>query len=157
MVKIIDCNLFEAGAEVICHQVNCRGNMGHGIAKQVRECYPQVYDAYKKLCDDTNYNHEMLLGNICCVPVSKGKDAVIICNMFGQNNYSGSGFSFTDYEALRMCLEKVREKYKDKRIALPYRMSSSVAGGRWSIVEDIILDVLGDMDVTICRLKTSEE
>ena len=156
MVKIIDCDLFQSGAEVICHQVNCRGNMGHGIAKQVRERFPHVYDAYKKVCDDANNNHELLLGTVCDVPVSDKKGAAIICNLFGQDNYSGSGFSFTDYDALRKCLEIVRKKYKNKRIALPYRMSSSVAGGRWSIVEGIILDVLGDMDVTLCRLKDAE-
>lgn len=36
---------------VVCHQVNCMGVMGAGLAKQVRNRYPGVYRAYKELCD----------------------------------------------------------------------------------------------------------
>ena len=41
----------ESGCNIICHQVNCQGVMGSGIAKQVREKYPNVYNSYKKACD----------------------------------------------------------------------------------------------------------
>ena len=150
MIKIIDCNVFESGADVICHQVNCKGVMGTGVAKQVKERYPHVFEEYKSVCDaepDAKY----LLGAICCVPVGKDEKTQIICSLFGQDNYRGSGFCFTDYTALRIALERVREKYGDKTIALPYRMSCSLAGGDWRLVEKIILDVLGNCDVTICR------
>lgn len=33
---------------VVCHQVNCKGVMGAGLAKQIREKHPEVYEAYKK-------------------------------------------------------------------------------------------------------------
>jgi len=153
MVKIIDCNLFDSGAEVILHQVNCKGAMGSGVAKQVRDRYPQVYDVYKRHCKVMNFDHTVLLGTTCDVAVSEKGEPVVICNLFGQDNYIGSGFCFTDYNALRKALEKVKEKYGDKRIALPYRMSCSLAGGEWRAVEEIILDVLGGSDVTICRYK----
>lgn len=34
---------------VICHQVNCQGVMGAGLAKQIRIRWPEVYVDYKKL------------------------------------------------------------------------------------------------------------
>ena len=40
----------ELNLDVICHQVNCQGVMGSGIAKQIRDTYPIVYDNYKKKC-----------------------------------------------------------------------------------------------------------
>lgn len=47
MIKHIKGDIFQSGADVILHQVNCQGVMGSGVAKQVREKYPapelQVY------------------------------------------------------------------------------------------------------------------
>lgn len=49
MIKIIDGDLFETDAKFIVHQVNCMGRMGSGVALQVKEKYPHVYEEYKKL------------------------------------------------------------------------------------------------------------
>jgi len=152
MVKIINCNIFEADADVICHQVNYKGVLNYAVGKQLKTLYPHIYENYKRVCSEAK-DPTKLLGTICDVPASDKKDAKIICSLFGQGSYPGSGFCFTDYNALRECLIKVRDKYSKKRIALPYRMSCSVAGGDWRMVEEIILDILGDLDVTICRLK----
>ena len=32
---------------IICHQVNCKGVMGAGLAKQIRDKWPVVFDEYK--------------------------------------------------------------------------------------------------------------
>jgi len=156
MVKIIWRNLFESGADVICHQVNCKGVMDNGIAKQVKERYPSVNEAYIGFCEAAKYSRTALLGNILDVSVSLENRDFIVCNLFGQDNY-GSGFCFTDYTALRAALEKVKERHGDKSIAMAYRMSSSLAGGDWRIVEEIILDVLGGCDVTLCRYKPNDK
>ena len=51
--------------DVICHQVNCQGKMASGIAKQIRNTYPQVYDAYKAKYDATiQYGSHTMLGDI---------------------------------------------------------------------------------------------
>ena len=46
-IKIIDGDLFTAKAPIICHQVNCQGEMNTGVAQQVREKFPHVYEEYK--------------------------------------------------------------------------------------------------------------
>ena len=38
----------ELNLDVICHQVNCQGVMGSGIAKQIRDTYPIVFENYKR-------------------------------------------------------------------------------------------------------------
>lgn len=42
MIKHIKGDIFQSSADVILHQVNCQGVMGSGVAKQVREKYPDV-------------------------------------------------------------------------------------------------------------------
>ena len=53
-IKFIDGNIFSrlsaSKPTYICQQVNCRGVMGAGLAKQIRDKWPVVFDEYKKIC-----------------------------------------------------------------------------------------------------------
>ena len=35
MIKVIPGNLFDSEAQILAHQVNCKGVMGSGVAKEV--------------------------------------------------------------------------------------------------------------------------
>ena len=39
-------NLLDAQTDVIAHQVNCQGVMGSGVAKQIKEKWPDVFKQY---------------------------------------------------------------------------------------------------------------
>ena len=39
-------DLLESECDYICHQVNCMGKMNSGIAKQIREKWPIVFQNY---------------------------------------------------------------------------------------------------------------
>ena len=73
-VVIKEGNVFDSDADIICHQVNCRSVMGSGVAKEVRERYPEVYYAYLDRCYNaiTNHNHT-LLGTAQFVKVSDNR------------------------------------------------------------------------------------
>ena len=49
-------DVFSSGAQVIVHQVNCMGVMGSGVARIVREKYPEVYLEYKKAVETLEGN-----------------------------------------------------------------------------------------------------
>lgn len=63
MIEIIEGNLFDTDAKFICHQVNCMGKMGSGVALQVRQRFPHVYEEYKKVASSD------MLGKVQIVPV----------------------------------------------------------------------------------------
>ena len=44
MIKHIKGDIFKSNADAILHQVNCQGVMGSGIAKQVKENFPVVFE-----------------------------------------------------------------------------------------------------------------
>jgi O-acetyl-ADP-ribose deacetylase (regulator of RNase III) len=52
MTKIIHKtgDIFTTKAQAMGHGVNIDGIMGHGIAVQFRNCFPDMYAAYKALC-----------------------------------------------------------------------------------------------------------
>ena len=152
MIKHIKCDIFESGADVICHQVNCQGVMGSGIAKQVREKYPWVYGTYKSFCDGVDPTHErkFLLGTALPVFIN---ETTVIENLFGQEKYGYNGNCYTNYAKLKQALDTTKLQHPNKTIAIPYLMGCHRGGGDWNIVYKMIEEVFADSDceVLICE------
>ena len=148
MIKHIKCDIFESGADVICHQVNCQGVMGSGIAKQVREKYPWVYGEYKDFC--YFYQPSELLG-FCLITYID--ETHMIANLFGQEKFGYDGKCYTNYDGLRNALKQLNKGHPDKTIAIPYLMGCHRGGGDWNIVYKMIEEVFGNSrgEVLICE------
>ena len=148
MIKHIKCDIFESGADVILHQVNCQGAMNSGIAKQVRDKYPNVFNAYKELCDSA-LNKSELLGSSLGVYVD---NVGYIVNIFAQDKFGYDGKCYTNYEALRNGFEFADKLVFNKTIAIPYRIGCARGGGDWDIVYKMIEEIFTDRnDVLICE------
>ncbi|WP_024428304.1 macro domain-containing protein [Bacillus safensis] len=155
MIRIVERNILDTTKNIICHQVNCKGVMGAGLAKQIKSKYPNVYKDYKQLCKDQNIKRG-LLGATQFVDVNENKT---IANLFAQDSY-GVKTRQTDYEAMELCLKSLKSvvttdysKYKGCSIAIPYGIGCGLAGGDWNIVKQMIDDILGECDVTIYKFK----
>lgn len=144
----------KTGHEVlVCHQVNCMGVMGAGLAKQLRDLFPLMYRSYKITCDNAK-DRRSLLGKTDSYSVNyRGYDYTIV-SIFGQERY-GRGGCFTDYEALRKAFQTIRGMASPlparvaTRVRIPYRMGCGLAGGNWDIVKSIIQEELLDHDVIV--------
>lgn len=136
-------NLLDAPVDYICHQVNCQGRMGSGIAKQIRERWPVVYEAYITLYNtkgiDVRYE---LLGEIQVVNVESNRN---IINMFGQESYGYDGRRYTSYDAFWACLGEIKEKVpKGSKIGFPYKIGCGLGGANWQVIFQMIMEVLGE-------------
>ena len=147
MVKIVKGNLLDATEDIIAHQVNCMGVMGSGLAKQIRNKYPEVYANYKDYLK--NYKGK-ILGSAQSVVCHDGK---IVFNLFGQYGY-GRDKQYTDYNALKSALSSLYlfTYNKNLSIAFPYNLGCGLAGGDWNVVYKIIEEVFNDYDVNIYNL-----
>lgn len=143
MVSIVCSDLLTSHCEVIAHQVNCKGVMGAGLAKQIRSRYPDVYTSYKKACN----TQTDLLGKVQLVATPDCR----VANLFSQSDY-GTGKYYTNYEALATCLTKLRYRMEVlglKDLGLPYGLGCGLAGGNWKIVYEIIKDVFTPSKITV--------
>lgn len=151
MVRLVNGDMFSGDESYKVHQVNCKGAMGAGIAKTIKEKYPNVYTKYKRVCDSQN-NSSDLLGKIQVIKViEKG---FYIVNLFGQDNYHSASGRCTNYEAFYTCLEKLREYiYKnpdgEKTVAFPYKIASNLAGGDWNVILSMIKSVFENTDIEV--------
>jgi O-acetyl-ADP-ribose deacetylase (regulator of RNase III) len=144
-----DGDIFKGSETFKVHQVNCKGAMGAGIAKQVRNDYPEVYYSYKKACEMTDESSK-LLGMVQVVQTKKG---FYIVNLFGQDDYYSPTGRCTNYEAFYTGLEKIKtyiiEKNLPKEIAFPCRIGSALAGGDWDVIYAMICSVFNNTDFNV--------
>lgn len=134
-------DLFSTDAKYICHQVNCMGKMGSGIARAVREKFPNVYKAYTELCSSDEYTPDYLLGSVLFVRCG----AQIIANLFAQRYYGRDGSQYTDYKAFRGCLQQIRENVPiGSSIAFPHGIGCGLGGGKWEIILPMIEEELSN-------------
>lgn len=151
MITYIKGDLLDSNCDYICHQVNCQGIMGGGIAKQIREKWPEVYEQYLEF-----YNRwqdpDNQLGEIDIVELNESRRRVI--NMYAQDSYGRDGYRYTSYDAFACALESIRQSttYNDS-IGFPKNIGCGLGGGNWKVISALIEDILGDCrDVYIYEL-----
>lgn len=132
-------NILDCSEDIIVHQTNCQGVMGSGLAKQIKDKYPEVFNAYYYYCK----THELkdIFGSALICEYSNGK---YIANLFGQDKY-GHGLQ-TDYDMFKKALQEIHDFAKDHKlsVALPYKIGCGLAGGDWNRVFDIINEIFFD-------------
>lgn len=166
-------SIFDVGAQVIVHQVNCMGVMGSGVAKQVRDRFPSIFIAYHHAVKTLDHN---CLGG--CLVV-EAKPGLRIANLFGQYYYrgfkeddlylvdefwkqpefdkqTGEAIRFTNYEAFWNGLVRLKEELRPEeiKIAFPYNIGCDRGGANWGVIKVMIQAVFGDTnkEILICKI-----
>ena len=139
-IEIKQGDLFTTDAAYICHQVNCMGRMGSGIAKTIREKFPTAYEEYYQMCRYTNRPSELL--GYSQIVNTRGK---MIVNLFAQERYGFDGRQYTDYDAFRRCLQMLKRSIAwNNRIAFPYGIGCGLGGGDWEVIFQMLTEELAD-------------
>ena len=130
---------------VIAHGCNCFCTMGAGIAKSIKEKYPE---AYKRDCLTVKGSREKL-GSLS---VCKRKDnPQYIVNLYSQYRTKMTEFDKPpiDYDALKSALKKLKINCQNKSLGLPL-IGFGLALGKLEKILDIYKETLSYLpDVTV--------
>jgi O-acetyl-ADP-ribose deacetylase (regulator of RNase III) len=154
MVKEIQGNLldFPEDVNIIAHQANCQATMGAGIARQIRERYPEVSQEDR----DAFNNHRAKLGLFSAVKISD--DPKVVVNLYGQDKIGGE--KPTDYEGIYSAMDKLYRLASKKPdlyvIGFPHGMSCGLGGGDWRIIRTMIEVLAEKYEVQTRIVKFSE-
>lgn len=139
-MRIIQGDLLNVNYGIIGHQVNCKGVMGGGIAHQLRNKYPGIFEPYQTLCGMA-IPSEVLLGLVQILQVNPN---IMVANLFGQDAY-GRDKQYTNTSALKQSLLFLNQfQYVNSSfpVFLPWKLGCGLAGGDWRIVSEIIDQVI---------------
>jgi O-acetyl-ADP-ribose deacetylase (regulator of RNase III) len=149
MIKIEEGDLIEAAKngdfDVIAHGCNCFNNMGSGIARTIREQFPE---AYAVDCQEEKGDRDKL-GKISFAHHGK----LTIVNCYTQYKY-GRDKVHADYEAIRSCMKIINARFAGLYVGLPI-IGCGLAGGDWNIVEKIFEEELTAVQYTVMQLPTN--
>lgn len=135
-IEYIKGDLLRTEVNHIMHGCNSRGVMGSGVAKLLREKYPQAYNDY--IFKYNNYGLE--LGDVI---VSVQDDGKVIHNAITQRDY-GRDISrvYVSYWAIAEVFRNINSR-GIKEIAMP-KLGAGLANGDWNVIAAIIENTLID-------------
>lgn len=119
----------------IAHGCNCFCNMGAGIAKEIKQRYPE---AYKVDCSTTKGDKKKLgTYSVAHVKSRINNDLdFMILNVYTQYSFGG-GIVNADYSAIRKCFRSINKDFPDIILGIPL-IGAGHAKGDWKIIDKII-------------------
>lgn len=140
-MRFVKGNLLEATEPVIMHGCNAQGVMGSGVAKYVREKWPEAYEDYKEFCSTTENSAE-LVGYNHYFDVSNDSGAKVLINAITQNTF-GEGKQ-ARYTAILECVDQADLDCDDLtddegilHIAIPL-IGCGLGGLKWEILKELL-------------------
>lgn len=161
MVIRMEGDIFTCGAGVLIHQANCHHSMASGIAREIKERFPEAYAA------DLATPKASLekLGTFSAAEVDRPPDAAdglevnsgrngdgipipgfrYVVNLYSQYGFT-DGNRKTSYDAMYDGLLRVRNdpRFSGLVFAVPYKIGCGLGGGNWKVVTAILEAVFGD-------------
>lgn len=141
---------------VIVHGCNCNCTMNSGVAKVLRDKWPQVYDA------DVAFGapgDPLKLGRYSQAYATCGTSRIAIVNAYTQFNYGYDGARYVEYTAVRDVFTVLAAHYRSCAahpvIGLP-RIGCGRAGGDWNVVSSILNATMPEFDFRVVDLPTPE-
>lgn len=134
--------------DVIIHQANLFHTFGAGIAKQIKEKFPEAYAADCK----TVHGDKSRLGNYSYA-FSNDK---LILNLYSQFGLSSSN-RVTSYDAMVTGLTKIKldiecnvfDLQDNFKIGMPHKIGCGLANGNWEIVNSILKSIFEDSELDV--------
>ena len=150
MIKYIEGDVFESRDQVLVHGCNCFQRMGSGVAKRVKELYPEAFRVDE---ENTSYADRGKLGTFTHVATKHYlyKTPLLVVNAYTQYNYNTTTLML-DYDALKTVMYKIATLFGDKSISMP-KIGAGLAGGNWVEIEKILNQVFGNKLINVYHFK----
>lgn len=144
-------DLFRTDIDTIVHGCNAQGVMGAGVAKVIRDRYPEAYKVYRDhyISATDKFLSSLPMGHIC---FAKSNDKIII-NAVTQHLYGRSDKRYVSYDAVAESFTRINRRFggDTDQIAMP-KIGAGLAGGDWNVIEAIIESELKDIQPVVYTL-----
>jgi O-acetyl-ADP-ribose deacetylase (regulator of RNase III) len=154
-MKVIKSDLVELAKvgkfDIIIHGCNCFNTMGSGIARQIRDEFPNAYVADSKtIRGSLKKLGEMSIG----FHIMKSGHNITIINAYTQFRYwrekGEENSCLVDYDAIEKVFKLIKTVFGNKefKFGIP-KIGAGLAGGDWERIKSIIDPLMKDEDLTL--------
>lgn len=145
-MRAADGNLVSVTRGIIVHGCNAQGVMGSGVAKALREAYPQVYRDYRQAYESS----KLTLGQVVWTRVSRDPP-LAVANAITQQFYGRNpAVRYVDYEAVRTSLSAIAVIARKHNLPVHYpKIGAGLGNGDWQQLSAIIDETLAGLDHTL--------
>lgn len=146
MIEYIKKDVTTVDVGIVAHGVNCQHAMGSGVAKAIREKWPQVYEGYM-----SSPKGKSMLGTAWLVNLN---DKLYIANCYTQEFYGREG-KFATVDAIRESLRTVANwaNVLNLPVYMP-RIGCGLGGLSWEADVEPIVQEIGntykEVDIYVC-------
>lgn len=139
-MKIIEQDILSIEKGIICHQINCCGVMGAGLALNIKNKWPKVYKEF--------LSKKFQLGDAQFVNVD---DNLWVANLAGQDHFGHNG-RFTNNIAFGKALTKAVDLslLLELPLYIPYNIGCGYGGGDWKEISCIIDNIAPN--ALVCKI-----
>jgi len=138
------------GRKILIHCCNdcVPGKWGAGFVMAISKRWPHVRNEYVKWSKGKMPAPPYKLG---CVQFVKVENDIVIGNMLGQHGIGTQNkIPPIRYSAIAQCLDKVWRAAKSNNASVHApKFGAGLAGGKWEIIEDIIVNSLCNRDISV--------
>lgn len=141
-IEYVKGSVVDATESIIAQGCNAQGVMGSGVAKAIREKWPEVFPRYRVFIAEIRASGRNPLGCTNFANVDPYGDDKMIVNMITQEFYGRDGKQYVDYDAVRKCMNLLNRRVgmfstSPHRVAMP-KIGAGLGGGDWEIISLII-------------------
>lgn len=143
-IKYITGDLLQADEQIIVHGCNAQGVMGSGIAKAIRDRYPDCYDTYKAAYDTRG----LKTGEV----IWWSNDDLVVANAITQQFYGrDETIRYCSYDAIASCVALIDQIAAGVSVAFPL-IGAGLANGDWNVIAAIIESEAKSFEPVVYRL-----
>lgn len=149
-VRYIEKDITSVEMGVIAHGVNCSGAMNSGVAKAIRNKWPQVYDRFK-----VHPKGREVLGEVDFIYLIG--EEIVVANCYTQLFYGYGGGKYADSSAIARALYRVCQiaDLQNYHVYIP-RIGCGLGGLDWKMDVEPIVNELADVykriNIYVCDL-----
>jgi O-acetyl-ADP-ribose deacetylase (regulator of RNase III) len=145
-------NLLSVKEGLILHGCNAQGVMGSGVAKAIRDTYPQAYADYRAKYEAQG--NRLGLGQIVWTRISMNPK-LAIGNAVTQEFYGRDPkVRYVDYEAVRTVFNKAGILARREGLSVHYpQIGAGLGNGDWGVISAIIHEELAGVPHTLWLLE----
>lgn len=144
--NVVKGDICSISSGILVHGCNAQGVMNSGIARQIRQMFPEAFDAYRKKYEMSG----LVVGDVVFCPPTDTR-AFWIANAITQKFYGRNpNVRYVDYDGIKKSFDKIATLAQKENLEIHFpQIGAGLGNGKWEDILPIIENSLQNCSRTL--------